>query len=256
MIPNPWDVGTARMLEHLGFRALATTSAGYAFTLGRPDTVSALSCDEVVAHARDLAEATSLPISVDFQDGYADTPEGVVENVAKCLATGAAGLSIEDAADDPEAPLLPQDVAIERVRAACAARDTAAPGAVITARCEAWLYGVDHADRVVRERLVAFADAGADCLFAPGVRDPEEIASLVELVAPKPLNVLMSAPHEELTAPRLRDLGVRRISVGSGFARAAWGAFMRAARAVREDGVFDGLSGAASFAELDRVFGE
>lgn len=252
VLPNPWDVGTAVALERLGFAALATTSAGLAFSRGRPDAVGALERDLVLAHARAIVAATSLPVNLDFQDGYAREPEGVAANVGLCLATGVAGVSIEDATGDPAAPLHERTLALERVRAARAALDAAGSGVVLTARCEAWLVGAPDPLGTALERLEAFAEAGADCLYAPGVRDPDAIAALVRAVAPKPLNVLVGAPG--LDVARLAALGVRRVSLGSALARVAWGAFLRAAERVARDGSFDGLAGAAPFAELNALF--
>jgi 2-methylisocitrate lyase-like PEP mutase family enzyme len=254
LLPNPWDVGSARYLQHLGFKALATTSAGFAFSRGLPDEVQALPRDLMLAHIREIAAATPLPVNADFQSGYADAPEGVAESVALCVATGVAGLSIEDATGDSTAPLYDEELAIDRVRAARAAIDISGVPVVLTARCEAWLIGHPDAARVALRRLVAFAAAGADCLYAPGVKDLDEIAKIVKAVAPKPVNVLVSAPSGDLTLSRLADLGVRRISVGSALARVAWGAFMKAARGMAE-GSFDGLAGAAPFAELNGLFG-
>lgn len=253
-MPNPWDVGSAKFLHRVGFKALATTSAGFAFSRGKPDEVRALSLGEVLDHAREIVGATPLPVNVDFQHGYAVEADGVGANVAECLRTGAAGLSVEDATGDPAAPLFERGVAIERVRAACAARDATEPRAVITARCEARLYGADDARRTVLDRLVAFAECGADCLFAPGVSDPAAIAEIVAAVAPRPVNVLMSSPNPHLTLARLADLGVRRASVGSALARVAWAGFMRAARGIMETGTFEALAEAAPFDQLNDLF--
>jgi 2-methylisocitrate lyase-like PEP mutase family enzyme len=253
VMPNAWDPGSAVFLASLGFPALASTSSGFAFSRGLPDALGVVSLDETLAHLRELVAATPLPISADFQDGHAREPAEVARHVDRCAATGVAGLSIEDATGEPAAPLFDHDLAVERVRAARAAIDAAGTGAVLTARCEAHLFGLPDAARVARERLVAFADAGADCLFAPGVREPAAIAELVRAVAPRPLNVLVSGPSTELTVARLGDLGVRRVSLGSALSRVAWGAFQRAARTLLE-GRFDGLEGAASFAELDGLF--
>ena len=224
VLPNPWDVGSAVYLQHLGFKALATTSAGFAFTQGLPDSVSAVPRDMMLAHIREVVEATPLPVNADFQTGYADEPEGVAANVALCIATGVAGLSIEDATGDSAQPLYELDLAIERIRAARAAIDASGIPVVLTARCEAWLVGQPDPLRVSLERLTKFAEAGADCLYAPGVREPDEIAAIVKAVSPKPVNVLVSAPNPALSVSRLADLGVRRISVGSALARVAWGA--------------------------------
>jgi 2-methylisocitrate lyase-like PEP mutase family enzyme len=252
MLPNPWDVGTARVLQQLGFRALATTSAGFAYTRGKPDDTEAVPLSEMLAHCAELAGATPLPVNADFQNGYADDPQGVAENVARCIATGVAGLSIEDATGDDAAPLYERGLAIERIRAARAAVDASGIPVVLTARCEAWLVGDPDAFRVATDRLVAFADAGADCLYAPGVRDAGQIAALVRAVAPKPVNVLMSAPVPDLPFARLAELGVRRVSVGSALARVAWGGFMRAARGLAE-GSFNGLADGFPYAELNAM---
>lgn len=254
VLPNPWDVGTAVTLGSLGFAALATTSAGFAFARGKPDTLAAVPCEAMLAHIREIVAATPLPVNADFQAGYADDPEGVAENVARCVGTGVAGLSIEDATGERAAPLHALDVALERLRAARAAIDASGVPVVLTARCEAWLVGAPEPARIARDRLVAFSEAGADCLYAPGVRDPAVIAALVAAVAPKPLNVLVSAPAPDLSLARLADLGVRRVSLGSALARVAWGAFLRAARSIAESGSFEGLAGAATFGELDGLF--
>jgi 2-methylisocitrate lyase-like PEP mutase family enzyme len=253
VLPNPWDVGTALYLQHLGFQALATTSSGFAFSRGLPDEVRALPRDLMLDHIRDVAAATPLPVNADFQSGYADEPEGVAGNVKLCVATGVAGLSIEDSTSDG-AHLYEDRLAVERVRAARAAIDATGVPVILTARCEAWLVGHPEARRLALDRLVAFAEAGADCLYAPGVRDPERIAEIVKAVAPKPVNVLVSTPSPDLTVSRLADLGVRRISVGSSLARVAWGAFVRAAREIQENGTFNSFAGAAPFADLNGLF--
>lgn len=253
VLPNPWDVGTALYLQHLGFQALATTSSGFAFSRGLPDEVRALPRDLMLGHIRDVAAATPLPVNADFQSGYADEPEGVAENVKLCVAAGVAGLSIEDATSDG-AHLYEDRLAVERVRAARAAIDETGVPVILTARCEAWLVGHPDAPRLAIERLAAFAEAGADCLYAPGVRDPQRIAEIVKAVAPKPVNVLVSTPGPELTVVKLADLGVRRISVGSALARVAWGAFVRAARQIQETGSFDSFADAAPFADLNGLF--
>jgi 2-methylisocitrate lyase-like PEP mutase family enzyme len=253
VLPNPWDIGTAVVLHRLGFKALATTSAGAAFARGLPDAVGAMTCDAVLDHLRDIVGATPLPVQADFQSGHADDLDHLAANITRCLATGVAGLSLEDATGDPAAPLYPRDVALERLRAARRSIDASGTGAVLTARCESYLVGVDDPAGVALDRLVAYAEAGADCLFAPGVRDPAAIATLVRAVAPRPLNVLVSAPVPGLSLARLADLGVRRVSVGSALARAAWGAFLTAARGLAR-GDLDALAGGASFAELDALF--
>jgi 2-methylisocitrate lyase-like PEP mutase family enzyme len=253
VMPNPWDAGSAVYLQHLGFAALATTSAGFAFTKGLADSVSAVPRDLMLAHIREVVAATTLPVNADFQTGYADEPEGVAANVALCITTGVAGLSIEDATGIGATPLYDFDLAVERIRAARAAIDASGIPIVLTARCEAYLVGQPDPARVAIERLVAFVEAGADCLFAPGVREPEEIAAMVKAVSPKPLNVLVSAPNPDLSVARLAELGVRRISVGSALARVAWGAFLKAAQDIKNTGSFDGLGGAAPFSELNDV---
>jgi 2-methylisocitrate lyase-like PEP mutase family enzyme len=254
VLPNPWDVGTAIYLEQLGFKALATTSAGFAFSRGFAD--GKVPRDEMLAHIREIAAATPLPVNADFLNGFADKPEDVAANVKLCVETGVAGLSIEDSTGDEAAPLYDEQLAVERVRAARKAIDDSKIPVVLTTRCEAWLVGDPDAFNIARKRLVAFAEAGADCLYAPGVRDPDEINELVKAVAPKPLNVLVSRPGEKLSVARLTDLGVRRISVGSALSSVAWGAFIRAAREIAESGTFDSLSGAAPFADLNNLFGQ
>ena len=254
VLPNPWDVGTAVYLEHLGFKALATTSAGYAFTRGLPDTVSAIDCDDMLTHIGQVVAATSLPVNADFQNGYADEPEGVAANVSLCVATGVAGLSIEDATGDKATPLYELRKAVERIRAARAAIDDSGMPVILTGRCEAWLVGQPDPLRVSLERLFAYAEAGADCLYAPGVSNPDEISAIVKAVSPKPVNVLVYKPDPALTVSRLEDLGVRRISVGSSLARVAWGALISAARSIVETGTFDALANLAPFSDLDDVF--
>ena len=253
VMPNPWDIGTAIYLKHLGFKALATTSAGYAFTRGLPDSVLAIKRAEMLAHVGEIAAATSLPVNADFQNGYADTPEDVAKSVALCIQTGVAGLSIEDATGNDNAPLYETTLAIERIKATRQAIDDSGVPVVLTARCEAALVGHPTPLDVALERLVAFADAGADCLYAPGLAEPQQISAIVKAVAPKPVNVLMSRPNPSLPLTRLAELGVRRISVGSGLARVAWGGFLRAAKQLAE-GSFEGFATAATFKELDQVF--
>jgi 2-methylisocitrate lyase-like PEP mutase family enzyme len=256
VLPNPWDVGTAIYLHHLGFEALATTSAGVAFARGRPDATPALPLEEMLAHIREVVAATPLPVNADFQSGYADEPEGVAANVTLCLETGVAGLSIEDNTGDMASPLYEPSLAIARIHAARGAIDASGIPIVLTGRCEAWLVGQPDPFRVALERLVAYSDAGADCLYAPGVREPDEIAAIVKAVSPKPVNVLVHGPSKVLSVSRLADLGVRRISVGSALARVAWGAFIRAAQSIAATGTFDPFADAASFAEINDVFSQ
>lgn len=254
VLPNPWDVGTAVYLEQLGFKALATTSAGFAFSRALPDSVSAVSRGMMLAHISEVVEATPLPVNADFQNGYANDPEGVATSVALCIATGVAGLSIEDATGDNAAPLYDFTLAVERIKAARAAIDASGIPIVLTARCEAWLVGHPDPSQVVIKRLVAFAEAGADCLYAPGVHLPAEIKEIVKAVSPKSVNVLVSRFNSDLTVSRLADLGVRRISVGAALACVAWGAFMRAAREIAQNGAFEAFADAAPFDELNDLF--
>ncbi|MEP6741623.1 MAG: isocitrate lyase/phosphoenolpyruvate mutase family protein [bacterium] len=254
VLPNPWDAGTAVYLQHLGFEAVATTSAGFAFSRALPDSVSAVPVDLVLAHVREIVEATTLPVNADFQNGYAHDPERVSTNVARCIATGVAGLSIEDATGDNAAPLYEFALAVDRVKAARATIDAAGIPVVLTARCEAWLVGDPDPLRTSLERLVAFADAGADCLYAPGVSKPDEIATIAKEVAPKPVNVLVSTNNCNSSVSQLADLGVRRISVGAALARVAWGAFIQSARNIKEAGSFKTFAEAAPFNELNDLF--
>jgi 2-methylisocitrate lyase-like PEP mutase family enzyme len=254
VLPNPWDVGSAIYLEHLGFKALATTSAGFAFSKGWPDEADAVTRDAMLDHFREIAAATSLPVNADFQNGCADDPEGVAANVRLCVATGVAGLSIEDSTGLRPKGLYEFSLAVERIKAARAAIDASGSRVVLTARCEAWLVGDADPLRTALDRLTAFAEAGADCLYAPGVSEPDEIAAIVKAVAPKPVNVLVSRFNRDLTLAQLTDLDVRRISVGSALACVAWGAFMRAAREMIEQGSFAALADAAPGSELNDLF--
>ena len=254
VLPNPWDIGTAIYLERLGFKALATTSAGFAFSHGKSD--GAVARDEMLGHIREIVEATSLPVNADFMAGYADEPEGIAANVRLCLATGVAGLSIEDNTGRTDSPLYEKQLAVERIRAARAAIDTSKTGVVLTGRCEAWLVHDPDPTHTVLERLAAYAEAGADCLYAPGVSNPAEIAQIVKTVAPKPVNVLVSGFNHQLSVSQLADLGVRRISVGSGLALAAWGAFLRAAQDIKTNGTFNLLADNAPSADLNDAFRE
>jgi 2-methylisocitrate lyase-like PEP mutase family enzyme len=247
-LPNPFDVGTAKYLQHLGFKAIATTSAGFAYSRGLAD--GAVGRDMMLAHIREMVEATDLPLNADFENGYADEPDGVAENVRRCVDTGVAGLSIEDNSGRGDEPLYEVEFAAERIRAAKAA--IADSGVVLTGRAECFLVGRDDINEVIR-RLTAYAEAGADCLYAPGIHERGHIAAVVKAVAPKPVNVLMSAPGG-LTIREAADLGVRRVSVGSALARAAWGGFIRAARELAEAEGFDGFAGATPHGELQEFF--
>jgi 2-methylisocitrate lyase-like PEP mutase family enzyme len=252
VLPNPWDIGTAIYLDRLGFKALATTSAGFAFSRGKPD--GGVPRDEMLTHIREIVEATSLPVNADFHAGYADEPEDVETNVQLCVDTGVAGLSIEDSTGQSDCPLYEKELAIERIRAARSAIETSKSGVILTARCEAWLVGDPDPLRTAIDRLTAYAGAGADCLYAPAVSDPNEIAQIVNAVAPKPVNVLVSGFNHRLTLSGLADLGVRRISVGSGLALAAWGALLRAAQDIIANGSFTLLADNAPSAQLNELF--
>src|SRR4029450_6964130 len=240
VLPNPWDIGTAIYLEHLGFEALATTSAGFAFSRGKRD--GGVPRDRMLAHIRDIVEATTLPVNADFLNGYADKSEDVAGNVKLCVETGVAGLSIEDNSQNPAKPLYEKKLAIDRIRAARSAIDASGSGVVLTGRCEAWLVGDADPFHTVLDRLAPSAEAGADCLYAPGVSKPDEISQIVKTVAPKPVNILVSGFNHQLSLSQLADLGVRRISVGSGLALAAWGAFLRAAQNIKTNGTFNLLA--------------
>jgi len=252
VLPNPWDIGTAIYLEHLGFKALATTSAGFAFSRGKPD--GGVSRDEMLVHIREIVEAAALPVNADFLNGFAHNPEDLAANVKLCVGRGVAGLSVEDNSQDLAAPLYAKELALERIRAARAAIDASGTGVVLTGRCEAWLVHDPNPLRTALDRLAAYAEAGADCLYAPGVSKPNEIAQIVETVAPKPVNVLVSGFNHQLSLSQLTDLGVRRISVGSGLALAAWGAFLCAAKDIKTKGRFNFLANNASSADLNELF--
>jgi 2-methylisocitrate lyase-like PEP mutase family enzyme len=256
VIPNPWDVGSARYLQHLGFPALATTSAGFAFSQGLPDSTDDVvsSRDRTLAHIAAMTAAVDLPVSADFMSGYGLEPEDVAESVAQCVATGVAGLSIEDATGDRLSPLYDLPSAVDRVRAARAAIDRSGGDVLLTARAEC--YHVGHPDplRESVRRLQAYAAAGADVLFAPGPQTSEEIEALVEAVAPKPFNLLV-VRDIGLRVGEIAALGVRRISVGGALALAAWTGFMRAAQTLRSEGSFAGLANLVPYAEVNALFG-
>ena len=252
VIPNPWDVGSARYLQHLGFKALATTSLGYAFSAGYAD--NAVPRDVMLAHIAELTRACDLPLNADFEGSYADDPDGVAESVTLCVATGVAGLSIEDSTGDKANPLYPFDLALARIKAARAAIDKSGADVFLTARTEGFIRGRPDMDETIR-RLRAFADAGADCLYAPGIRTREEIEKVVNAVAPKPVNVLVGWPSD-LSVQDIAKLGARRISVGGALARAAWGGFIRAVRQLSDGGCFNGFADAAPAAELNALFRE
>lgn len=251
VIPNPWDAGSARYLRHLGFPALATTSAGAAFSLGLSD--GAVSRDAMLSHIASIVRAADLPVNADFESGYAADPVEVAVNVRLCIETGVAGLSIEDSTGNPTAPLYDFSLAVERIRAVRSAVDESGTGVLLTARAECFLTDIDNPlDESIR-RLQAYADAGADVLYAPGPQTEYDIRAIIEAVHPKPVNVLMSAAVG-VTVADLASWGARRISVGSALARCAWGGFLRAAREIAKDGTFCSFDAAEPFSELNAFF--
>ena len=251
VIPNPWDVGSARYLQGLGFKALATTSSGFAWSHGHRD--GGMSRDRVLDHLTEMVEATDLPINADFESGFAPDAAGVAESVRLAVETGVAGLSIEDSTGDASRPLYELDTAVDRIRAARKAIDKAGGDALLVGRAECFLHGRPDIEHTIH-RLEAYASAGADCLYAPGLRTSEHIGAVVAAVAPKPVNLLMGWAAD-LTLSEIGALGVRRVSVGGALARSAWGGFMRAAKLIVEQGKFDGFADAASGRELDSFFG-
>lgn len=250
VIPNPWDIGSARYLQGLGFSALASTSSGFAWSQGGAD--GAMPRDQVLGHLAALVEATDVPVNADFESGFASDPAGVAENVRLAVQTGVAGLSIEDSTGDPAQPLRALDDAVARVRAARDAIDRAGGEALLVGRAECFIVGHPDLDETLA-RLKAYANAGADCLYAPGIRTREQIAAVVAAVAPKPVNLLVGAASE-LTMRDIAALGVRRVSVGGALARAAWAGMINAARTIVEQGRFDGFASAASGQMLNALF--
>lgn len=250
VLPNPWDPGSARYLEQLGFRALATTSSGAAWRHGMAD--GQMGVAEVLVHLREMVAATRLPVNADFEGGFADDAEGVARNVRMAVETGVAGLSIEDSTGNPDAPLRDIPVAVERMRAARRAIDATGGETLLVGRAENFIVGRPDLDDAIR-RLQAYAGAGADCLYAPGIRTRAQIEAVVRAVAPKPVNLLVGAASE-FTLGDIEAMGVRRISVGGALARTAWSGFMRAARQIAGQGRFDGFAEAASGAELNALF--
>ncbi len=250
VIPNPWDVGSARYLQGLGFKALATTSSGFAWSHGHRD--GGMSRDRVLDHLTEMVEATDLPINADFENGFAPDAAGVAESVRLAVETGVAGLSIEDSTGNPAKPLFETDLAVERIRAARKAIDKAGADTLLVGRAECFLVGQPDIDLTIA-RLKLYANAGADCLYAPGIRTADHIRAVVSAVAPKPVN-LLAGFTADLGVAEIAALGVRRISVGGALARAAWGGFMRAAKLIIEQGKFEGFAGAASGSELNAIF--
>jgi methylisocitrate lyase len=249
VIPNPWDVGSARLLVRLGFPALATTSSGFAWSMGRPD--NGVSLAEALDHFRAIAGSVDVPVNGDFEGGFAVEPGQVGANVSSAVSTGVAGLSIEDSTGDPSRPLVELALAVERVRAAREAIDASGTEVLLTGRSEGFIVGRPDLAETIR-RLTAYADAGADCLYAPGIRTEAEIAEVLRAVAPKPVNVLVGSDFA--TVAELGALGVRRISVGGALARAAWGGFLEVAKEIAERGTFTGLAAAVPFAEINGSF--
>ena len=249
VIPNPWDVGSALFLQGLGFKALATTSSGFAWSRGHAD--NAISRDQALAHLRDMVAATDLPVNADFESGFARDAAGVAESVRLAVETGVAGLSIEDSTGDTAKPLFEIGEATLRIRAARKAIDRSGGDTLLVGRAECFLVGRPDLDETIT-RLKAYADAGADCLYAPGLRTPDQIAAVLVAVAPRPFNLLVGSASD-LTVPQIAALGVRRISVGGALARSAWGGFMHAAKALAE-GRFDGFKDAAPGNELNAFF--
>lgn len=250
IIPNPWDVGSARYLQGLGFKALASTSSGYAWSRGRPD--GGASREEVLEHLRDLVGATELPVNADFESGFAADVQGVHESVRLAIETGVAGISIEDASGDPSQPIRSLDEALARLRAARQAIDEAGGEVMLIGRAENFLHGRDDLQDTLA-RLKAYADAGADCLYAPGIRTPEQIRAVVAAVAPKPVNLLVGSASP-MSLQEIAALGVRRVSVGGALARSAWGGFIQAARTLADQGRFEGFAQAASGQALNDFF--
>jgi len=249
VLPNPFDVGSAKALAQMGFKALASTSAGFAWTIGKADNHVTL--DEICAHLAALCAAVDLPVNADFEGGFAIEPEKVADNVARGVKTGVAGLSIEDSTGDASRPLYDRALAIERIKAARAAIYADKSGVLLTGRCEGFLVGESDLNMVI-DRLCAYSDAGAECLYAPGIKTREQISAVVKAVAPKPVNLLIGASG--LSVAQAADLGIRRISVGGSLARAAWAGFMRAAREMAEQGTFTELSNGYPGGELNKMF--
>ena len=249
VLPNPFDVGSARALQHLGFKALASTSAGFAWTIGKAD--NRVTLEDVLQHLTALCGAVELPVNADFEGGFADEPAKVAANVALAVKTGVAGLSIEDSTGDAAKPLYERALGIERIKAARAAIDANHSGVLLTGRCEGFLVGQADLAMVI-DRLNAYSEAGADCLYAPGIKTREQISAVVKAVQPKPVNLLIGASG--LSVAEAADLGVRRISVGGSLARSAWAGFMSAAREMAEKGTFTELGKGYPGGELNKMF--
>lgn len=253
VIPNPWDAGSAKYLRHLGFKALATTSAGLAYSEGLIDSAQSLTRDIVLRNVAEIVQATDLPVNADFQEGYATTPDGVAKSVRLCVETGVAGLSIEDATGRKDKPLFEISEAVERLRAAREAIDRSGADVLLTARAECFIAGHPSPLDEAIKRLQAYSAAGADVLYAPGPQDRETLKVLVDAVSPKPMNVLMYT-NAGLTVADVAELGARRISVGSALAKAAWTAFMNTAERIARDGSFEGFGGMRTTSEIFSAF--
>lgn len=252
-LPNPWDAGSAKMLASLGFEALATTSAGLAFSLGKPDGEGVVQRDETLANVRAIVDATPLPVSGDLENGFGDAPQACADTIRLAAQAGLVGGSIEDATGRADRPIYPLDHALERVQAAVAAARALPFPFVLAARAENFLHGIADLDDTIR-RLQAFADAGADVLFAPGLTSLDQIATVVRAVAPKPVNAIMGRAGGSISLAALEDVGVRRVSVGSALARAAYGAFLRAAKEIHDSGTFEFANEAIPFAQINAMF--
>ena len=249
VIPNPWDLGSARMLVHVGFKALATTSSGFAWSVGRRD--NHVSLDQALVHLRAIAEGVSVPVNADFEGGFAVEPEGVATNVSAAVTTGVAGLSIEDSTGDASAPLFDFALSVERIRAARGAIDQSRTGVLLTGRSEGFIVGRPDLAETIR-RLTAYAEAGADCLYAPGIKTMADFKAVVDAVAPKPVNALVYSDFA--TVAELASIGVRRISIGGALARAAWTGFIAAATEIAEKGTFTGLARAVPSSAIEGAF--
>ncbi|GAA3980383.1 isocitrate lyase/PEP mutase family protein [Mucilaginibacter dorajii] len=253
VVPNAWDAGSARVLETMGFKALATTSAGLAYTLGKPDGHASITREETLQNARSIANAVSLPVSADLENGFGDTPEMCAETILLAAKTGIVGGSIEDATGNPANPIYPFELAVERVKAAVAAAKSLPYPFMLTARAENLIHGRPDLNDTIK-RLEAFADAGADVLFAPGLKTAAEIAAVVKAVAPRPVNVVMGLSGTSFSLRELEDIGVKRVSVGSSLARAAYGAFFKAAEEIIAPGTFAYANDAKPYPELNNLF--
>ncbi len=246
VLPNPWDIGSAKALAHLGFKALATTSSGFAWSIGCND--NAITLEQALSHMRDIAGAVDIPVNADFEGGFAVEPAGVAASVTAAIATGVAGLSIEDSTGDPASPLFEFELAVERIRAARRALDAAGSGIVLTGRSEGFIVGLPDMAETIK-RLKAYAEAGAECLYAPGLRNATDMAAVVQAVAPHPVNILVSGNYS--TVAEVAALGARRISVGGALARAAWAGFLKSANEIATLGTFTSLDGAAKSSEIE-----